>query len=107
MEGSTLGLGGMEIQAPCGSDNFLTTSGRRNRSWSQGAGGHRGRCQGSESEIRRVEVAARSGWKWGVWTLGEAGVRAEEDGGWLLLGQVLLLDRSKKSHCGPSISQTG
>lgn len=106
MGGSTLGLGGMESQAPCDSGNFLTISGRGNRSWSQGAGGHRGRHQGSESEIRRVEVAARPGWEWSVWTLGEAGVRAE-DGGWLLLGQVLLLDRSKKGHRGPSIAQPG
>lgn len=51
-------------------------------------------------------MAARPGWEWSVWTLGEAGIRAE-DGGWLLLGQVLLLDRSKKGHRGPSIAQPG
>lgn len=99
MGGSTLGLGGMGSQAPCGSGNFLTMSGRGDRSWSQGTDGHRGRRQGSESEIRRVEVAARPGWEWSVWTLGEAGVRAE-DGGWLLLVRFYCLIEARKVIVG-------
>lgn len=105
MGGSTLGLGGMGSQAPCGSGNFLTMSGRGNRSWSQGTGGHRGRRQGSESEIRRVEMAARPGWEWCV----DPGGGRGQGRGWGLvaIGQVLLLDRSKKGHRGPSIAQPG